>query len=544
MEMKFCLLAIFWTCIRMIQGEVFSSIQRVETLYEEEGRLARALKRYAEISEKNGTHVGDNITKFIEYVHKQRSTVTDAGRWVGHPVNVLRLLLRVTDDWEHVFDEVFCDDCLETYAVTDLRISKKIAGNVVNSWPTKRDILGAVRGLLRIWRVYQLDLPQLFNGTILNEKTDPLSWREMLVVAKESITMGMYFDAITWMTSLLEANGKGELTLETKFEEKILRKTLASAYYQAGMPWKAVEVLEKLDPTERGSNYKFYKTRTAALPSGTPRDDLRPPKPTDKYQTTYEALCRGPLKSTKMQAKLKCFLKKTRILFDMIQAEIVHLKPIIVIYHNIISKSEIEFLRTAGEKSFTFSKIYSGRGLHVMANTRVSQTAWLKDTDHPTLLRLNRRIAIVTGLDTTFRDYLSSVERYQVINYGVSGEYGPHNDHLGKPLWVSNGIPEVAEVTDSGDRIATWMFYLSSVTAGGATVFPLLKARVPVTEGSAVFWYNTLPNGSANRKMMHAGCPVLLGSKWVANKWIRQHGQVLKTLCSKTEKANFEIGNI
>ncbi|XP_033727725.1 prolyl 4-hydroxylase subunit alpha-1-like [Pecten maximus] len=544
MGVNYYMIFVLWTCTSLVRGQIFSSVNHVETLYDEEGRLTRALRRYTETSIKNGTEVGGQVLQFVENISKQRSAVADAGLWVGHPINAFRLIRRVAVDWEQLFGEIFCDECPDTLAAKGLQISKKIVVKTVKIWPSKIDILGAARGLLRLWRIYNLDLPQLFNGTILEESTDPLSWREMLTIAKGAIDVGMLYEGITWMTSLLDVYNKGQLALEVRFEEGILRRNLASAYYQVGMPRKAVEVLEKSDPSNRGSNYGFYKARADAIPIGTPRAELEAPKPTDKYQAAYEALCRGPLQPAKMQARLKCFLKETSVKFYMIKAEVANLKPIIIIYHNIISSNEIELLRKEANNSLTFSMIYAESGQSFVAHTRVSQTAWLKDTDYPTLLRLNKRISTVTGLDTTFREYRSSVERYQVVNYGIGGEYGPHNDHLGKPLWEGNGLPEVEEINDSGDRIATWMFYLSPVSAGGATVFPLLKARVPVTEGSAVFWYNTLPNGSPNRRMMHAGCPVLLGSKWVANKWIRQHGQIFRTLCGRTKKTNFGLENI
>ena len=45
-------------------------------------------------------------------------------------------------------------------------------------------------------------------------------------------------------------------------------------------------------------------------------------------------------------------------------------------------------------------------------------------------------------------------ELFQVLNYGMGGEYKPHNDGQG--------------------RIATLMIYLNDVKAGGATVFRYL----------------------------------------------------------------------
>lgn len=72
---------------------------------------------------------------------------------------------------------------------------------------------------------------------------------------------------------------------------------------------------------------------------------------------------------------------------------------------------------------------------------------------------------------------------------------------------------------------------MSDVEKGGATVFPYLKVHVPPVKGSAIFWHNLKPSGTSEHLTKHAGCPVLIGSKWVANKWIHEQGQGFQ--CSK-----------
>ena len=67
---------------------------------------------------------------------------------------------------------------------------------------------------------------------------------------------------------------------------------------------------------------------------------------------------------------------------------------------------------------------------------------------------------------------------------------------------------------------------LENAKIGGNTVFPKLGIRVPSVRRSAILWYNLLKSGEYDFRMMHAGCPVLKGTKWISTKWIGTWDQI------------------
>ena len=115
-------------------------------------------------------------------------------------------------------------------------------------------------------------------------------------------------------------------------------------------------------------------------------------------------------------------------------------------------------------------------------------------------------------------------EHYQVANYGLGGFYNHHPDphmwHHPEKLEAMDEFTKGQEVM-MGDRVATFMGYLSNTELGGATAFPNAGISVKAEAGSAVFWWNLFTNGLLNPETLHGGCPVVVGSKWITNKWVR-----------------------
>ena len=120
-----------------------------------------------------------------------------------------------------------------------------------------------------------------------------------------------------------------------------------------------------------------------------------------------------------------------------------------------------------------------------------------------------------------------AAEVLQVVSYGAGGHYEPHVDYFG------NNMVDL----ERGDRVATMLFYVSEdeddAVVGGATVFPFLDLAVKPERGSALFWYNTYRNGQGgNPETFHAACPVIKGTKWIANQWVRENAQCFVRPCS------------
>ncbi|XP_023321772.1 prolyl 4-hydroxylase subunit alpha-1 [Eurytemora carolleeae] len=121
-----------------------------------------------------------------------------------------------------------------------------------------------------------------------------------------------------------------------------------------------------------------------------------------------------------------------------------------------------------------------------------------------------------------------SAEKFQIANYGLGGQYGQHLDAHG--YW--NGVTKSDFLEKTGDRIATIMVYLADVEAGGATCFPNTGNRITVKKGDAAFWLNMYTSGLQDQFTNHGGCPVLVGSKWITNKWVGYLDQFREYPCS------------
>ncbi|XP_041376290.1 prolyl 4-hydroxylase subunit alpha-1-like [Gigantopelta aegis] len=245
----------------------------------------------------------------------------------------------------------------------------------------------------------------------------------------------------------------------------------------------------------------------------------------------FEQLCRKyqDPHQTAIQSSV-CQYSTTRIPYRRWKTEILSKDPLVALYYDAISDTEAEHLKQLSTSLLERSATGNSPLSHKQHEARTSKVAWLWDNHTSIVERLSRRVSEITGLLTDFRDNRTLAEPLQVLNYGIGGQYVPHYDYFvdSEQLKYSTGF-----IKDSGDRLATFMFYLGDVDAGGATVFPVLGIGAQPIKYAAVFWYNYTPDGQPDPRTKHGGCPVLYGQKWVANKWIRQISAAITESCPR-----------
>lgn len=131
------------------------------------------------------------------------------------------------------------------------------------------------------------------------------------------------------------------------------------------------------------------------------------------------------------------------------------------------------------------------------------------DTDL-VLQLVHARIAIALGLP------VAQQEPTNILHYEPGQEYKPHFD------FIDPGVAHFRrELTQLGQRVATFLIYLNDDYEGGETEFVKLKWRFKGRAGDALMFWNVSAEGKPDPWTLHAGAPPTSGEKWLFSKWVR-----------------------
>jgi hypothetical protein len=139
-----------------------------------------------------------------------------------------------------------------------------------------------------------------------------------------------------------------------------------------------------------------------------------------------------------------------------------------------------------------------------MRRSQTSGQVWFSEELNQHISLIEKRLA--TLLETTTDHF----EEWQATRYGLNDKFDFHVD-CGN--WANS---------KAGERKRTFLLYLSTPVEGGETRFRALNKTIAAQAGRIVIWNNLLPSGKCNFAMIHAGLPVLQGTKTILVSWERE----------------------
>ncbi|XP_005308582.2 prolyl 4-hydroxylase subunit alpha-3 isoform X1 [Chrysemys picta bellii] len=523
-------LGLWLGCLRRAQGETFTSMLTVRQALATERRLLRHLGAYLEAE----THRLKDLRRFY---NKVQDLHQGTGGSAANPLLAYTLIKRLQSDWLNVVHSLEASENTQALKYGYTQVEKDL--------PEFEDLEGAARALMRLQDVYALSVKGLAKGVFQRASGThlpdlyspgqlfPLSADDCFLVGKVAYDMADYYHSIAWLEEAVglfrvsygEWNTEDEGSLEDALDH------LAFSYFKAGNVSHALSLSREFlhyDPSNKriARNVLKYERLLVESPERAKAEvGLQRPNVTHlQTRDLYEELCQtlGSQPTQYQIPALHCSYETNDspyLILQPVKRELIRLQPYVALYHDFVSDLEAEKIKGLAAPWLQRSVVASEEKQQ-KAEYRISKSAWLKDTVDPVIVSLDQRIAALTGLNIR----PPYAEHLQVVNYGIGGHYEPHFDHATSrksPLYRMK----------SGNRLATVMIYLSSVDAGGSTAFIYANLSVPVVKNAALFWWNLHRNGAGNGDTLHAGCPVLAGDKWVANKWIHEHGQEFRRRC-------------
>ena len=446
---------------------------------------------------------------------------------LGNPIYNYQLLKRVTVYWANV--EKAIDKVDREAMLSKVRKIKRRSANL----PSEADLQQAARTLTRLADVYSLNPEDLAAGSLMGLATGAvLSTKDTYYLARTA--------AMQEKPELAAGLAEAAIAMAARVQNSTSVGGGGGGGVQVGAMQQMLQQQRQKVKQAKGVEENKEEFRLGVIP---PRTSDGRQLTTDQDRINFNALCRGEsLLRKETEALLFCqYSDRGDPFFRLhpVPVEVLHHKPHeVLLFHNVISSSESVKLGDIAANKLKQSAIGQAKEL---SEIRVSRNAWLEDGVAPMVDKINLRTDRLTKLQSSatwakFGEGMKRKEEFeflQVAEYGIGGHYNVHQD----PMYVYKDSTFIAESVESkvpyltGDRMSTLMYYLSDVPAGGVTAFPRLGVAAKPELGAAIFWHNIKRSGASDMAMLHGGCPVVLGAKMVANKWMREVAQMQHRSC-------------
>ena len=517
-----CYVLLLCLAADQIPGEKYTALKDMELVLQAESAVAQDLWEYIAAEEARLQELSQLAGDFERH---SSEALANPDHHLGNPLNAFLLVKRFTTDWDHLVGRLLRSEASEEFLAD---ISDK-----TDLFPTMDDLDGSIDALMRLQDTYALPTSKIATGELQGiQKSRSLTAGDCFALGRYAYNKEDYYHTVLWMREALERYDVEDIKSVNKIDLLDYLSFAAAMQGNTRYAYNLTIELLQLEPDHvRGQRNARYYEKVLAEQAEEDREreeELRNPKTyPDEYRASeqfqnYERLCRGEDTVYRpVEHKLYCRYSRHHPIFYIrpLKEEVMNFDPQIVVFHDVLNNEEIELIKKLATPRLQRATVaVNNNGSYAPANYRTSKSAWLRDEEHFLINRVSQRSAALSNLT------LDTVEELQVVNYGIGGHYEPHFDY------ASDGDLDYG--TWRGNRIATVIYYMSDVEAGGYTVFNDIGVKLTPEKGSCALWYNLMRNGVGDTLVKHAGCPVLVGNKWVSNKWFHERAQEFVRPCT------------
>ncbi|KAH8381549.1 hypothetical protein KR093_007813, partial [Drosophila rubida] len=520
-------LLLLLTC--SVNAEFYSSIHAMSKVFGYEQKLLQHTQKF----------IADNDSKLdflkarLEEFERERNEALQWGvAYFESPLNKYLLSKRLTVDWQRIAN-------LMAAATGEKPLSRLHQLRRKKYMPNEQELEGAIDGLLRLQSIYRLQTKHIAAGIL-----DGVSYGTQLN-AEHCLDIGAYalrFEhlqlAHAW---LIEANSRLTSADRSQLQPLIAEK-LAQVKDRLSNNHGLNDTAE-VKHKQNAGEFEEHPVSVVVFAAKNIEFNIHSLQPVPENLSilnefdAYRYTCSGHIKTTPQEQRgLRCgYLTETHpfLLLAPLKVEELSTDPLLLLYHEVIYQSEIDIITELIKNNIERATV-TGQNSSTVSNARTSQFTFIPKTHHKVLQTIDRRVEDMTDLNLIF------AEDHQLSNYGVGGHYSHHMD------WFYPNAFETKQVShpEMGNRIATVLFYLTDVAQGGGTAFPVIKQLLKPEKYAAAFWYNLHASGVGDVRVMHGACPIIAGSKWVLNRWIREFHQSDRRPCNLWDDAQITLNQL
>ncbi len=528
-----------------LEKEIYTSMHELSLFFEKEKEYVEHLRAIVDkklVSVEARGAVGAYVSSFEDVLGEQDDDET----FLYNPLNVYALIRHVAVGWGVVEETLGKERQKQKQIGGDVakRVRKVLARRKKDHVPGEADLDGVAVGIVRLHDYYKFNTSSFVEEGIFEtdnwrvETTGDLTvWDAFKIGVKGTNHMFLGSGIDIMLRAFDKAKLEGMVStppfidaLDMKVLKNLIKtaKTVHDQKLDRWGPRTPTHSTNQLPYDQRLAKKKKFQSQKE------PSVVLNSARILDQKAETeqYMRLCRGEeLRPASLTSQLTCRYDsrgKAYYAYGPRKIETVSLRPHIALIHDFITDGEAESLIATASPKLKRSQMVGKSMNGTLDDRRVSEQTWVHEDDSEAAERISQRMDQFLDLETRSTNHS---ELFQVANYGIAGQYQVHYDQV----LMNKGHLQNREVFNiyAGDRMLTAMGYLSDVLAGGYTVFPLVGAYVRPRKGTLVLWWNMDRAGGHDVLTRHGGCPVMIGSKWITNKWVRANSQMFKRPCPR-----------